>query len=309
LGVKWVRWDMDWSSIQSVNASSYDWSSTDKVANTANNYGIKSLVIITYTPRWARLLACRDDWQCAPADAKIFGTFAGQAALRYKGKISYFEIWNEPNLMHFGLPIEDSSKYTDILKEAYLGIKDANPEAYVISGGLSPAADDLDKGKIAPLTFLSSLYSLGGNAYFDAVGFHPYSFPASPSYIAPWNAWQQSLSIRQLMVNNGDAAKKIWLTEYGAPTGGSGKAFAANQINSFTYGVDYMSEEAQSDMMREVISFCLNNSNFSWLGPFFWYSLKDNGTNTTTIENFFGLIRYDGSKKPAYNTLKNLLNP
>jgi reverse gyrase len=26
-----------------------------------------------------------------------------------------------------------------------------------------------------------------------------------------------------------------------------------------------------------------------------------------TIENFFGIIRYDGTLKPVYNTIKNIL--
>jgi len=38
----------------------------------------------------------------------------------------------------------------------------------------------------------------------------------------------------------------------------------------------------------------------SWFGALFWYSYQDLGSATTTNQNFFGLVRYDGSLKPAY---------
>jgi hypothetical protein len=39
----------------------------------------------------------------------------------------------------------------------------------------------------------------------------------------------------------------------------------------------------------------------------FWYSYIDQGTSTSDRENFFGILRADWSKKPAYTTLKTLL--
>lgn len=43
------------------------------------------------------------------------------------------------------------------------------------------------------------------------------------------------------------------------------------------------------------------------MGPFFWYSLKDSGINKDTPENFFGLLRNDWSKKPAYDVFRNAI--
>ena len=39
---------------------------------------------------------------------------------------------------------------------------------------------------------------------------------------------------------------------------------------------------------------------YAWAGPLFTYTFRDNGTSTSTRENFFGLVRYDLSHKPAY---------
>ena len=64
-----------------------------------------------------------------------------------------------------------------------------------------------------------------------------------------------------------------------------------------------MSEAAQKSMVQGVTT--LYAKSLDWMGPFFWYSLQDNGTKKDTPENFFGLLRHDGSQKPAYSVYKN----
>jgi hypothetical protein len=111
--------------------------------------------------------------------------------------------------------------------------------------------------------------------------------------------------IRLSLVAHGDATKKIWITEYGAPTGGPGTSHEVDQLK-FTYGADYMSETAQQTLITQMLGDYLRMS--SWVGPVFWYSLHDNSATTNTPENFFGLLRYDWSKKPAYFTLKSFIS-
>jgi hypothetical protein len=306
LGVQWVRWDIEWSIVQKDGPTSYDWSGTDRVATTAKQYGINSLAIIDYAPKWASVGGCKTNSQCAPVDSQSFAKFVGETALRYKDSIEYWEIWNEPNIPFSWNPRPDAKKYAEMLKDSYEEIKKTNPSAIVLSGGLA-ASDNEKNGSISPLTFMSTLYSSDTNKYFDAVAIHPYSFPASPNNKAWWNSWQQILPIRQLMNDNGDYAKKIWLTEYGTPTGGPGKSFSSNQVNGFNYGSDFMKESAQSDMMTEALSFYHQNTD--WMGPFFWYSLRDASDKRDDPENYFGLLRYDGSKKPAYDVFKNAIHP
>lgn len=303
LGVQWVRWDINWGTVQPDNVSGYKWDGTDRVVATAKRYGIKSLCIITYAPKWVADQSCNDDYGCAPADPKAFGHFAGRVASRYKNSVSYWEIGNEPNHSIFWKPKPDAKKYAEVLKEAYLEIKRSNPQSLVLSGGLSSTGNEPD-GRISPLTFMQILYASGYNQYFDGVALHPYSYPLSLKNNKGWNGWQYVFSVRQLMVTNGDSAKKIWVTEYGAPTGGPGIMHDINQLD-FTYNSDYMSEAAQQEMALQVTMFY--SQNIDWMGPFFWYSLEDNGTSRDTPENFFGLLRFDGSKKPAYDVFRNAI--
>ena len=69
------------------------------------------------------------------------------------------------------------------------------------------------------MTFLQGIYARGGGGSFDAVGHHPYSYPYDPSGGQAWNAFTQTGFLYQIMVANGDGAKKVWGTESGAPTG------------------------------------------------------------------------------------------
>lgn len=305
LGVRWVRWDVDWSVIQKDGPTSYQWKKTDCVAETARRYGINSLGIITYAPKWASDETCRADKKCAPVDPKTFADFAGEVASRYKGSIMHWEIWNEPNLASLWSPRSDAQMYADVLRESYLKIKQANSSAIVLSGGVSFSGNKKDGG-IPPLDFMDSLYASGANQYFDAVSIHPYTFPVSPNYEASPNKWQDISSIRQLMIDNDDEEKKIWITEVGAPTGGPGRAYAANQVNKFRSGSDFMKEDAQSYIMEEALGFF--DQNIDWMGPFFWFSLQDASEKRDTTENFFGLLDYKGHKKPAYKVFKKIIS-
>ncbi len=291
LGITWLRFDIEWSDVQPKNSQTFDWARIDALVAAANARHIEVLPILVYAPRWARSDGCSDSVRCAPKDPAQFGTFAAAAAARYAPQgVHQWEIWNEENLAASWLPQADATQYAALLKAASEAIKKVDPTAAIVVGGMGPAASR--NGDIAPVEFLAALYGAGGKESFSAVGFHPYSFPANPGYPMSWNAWQQmtntSPSLRSVMTKNGDSDKKIWVTEYGTPTGGPGG----------------MSEDAQASMIKDA--FKLWHS-YSFVGPLMLYTYKDMGTNPDTKENFFGLVRYDGNQKPAYAALKELL--
>lgn len=299
IGANWVRWDIDWAFVQKDNQENYDWSGADMVSKTASKYGLNSLVTIAYAPRWAARNPCSYP-ACVPSDPITFGKFAGEVAQRYKNSITHFEIWNEPNYPLFWSQ-PDPVYYAELLKEAYVNIKTANNNSIVMNGGL--AASENNGGSISPYTFIEALYNSGANKYLDAVAVHPYTYPAKPSFKANWNHWQEMTSIRTLMNSHGDRSKQIWITEYGAATGGPGKSVDPNQLSGFNYGSDYMTQSGQAELLENAL--LLHSQNNILLGPFFWYSLKDLSTNRSSPENFFGLIRFDGSHKPSYNVFQN----
>lgn len=294
LGVKWVRFDIEWGNVQYDSSSSFMWDSYDALVNALVAHHLHGLGVITFTPQWARVPGCTGGVECPPQDPAQFATFAEEVAARYKNdSFHYWEIWNEPNNFNFWATKTDCNAYTALLKATYPAIKLADPNAVVITGGLAPeVTNDVD---VSPTDFLSCIYQSGGGGYFDAVGAHPYSFPQFPSQVTD-GAWAQmsktSPSLRSIMVAHGDTKKKIWITEFGVPTNGPDPDW-------------YITEAEQAQMVTDTFQLY---KTYAWAGPFFWYTFRDSGTSTSTNENFFGLTRADGSLKPAYTTMQGLIS-
>ncbi len=226
LGAGWVRFDFDWSRIQPDSATSYDWSAYDQIVNAASRHDLQVVGIIDFTPGWARPADCQNAKQCAPANPDAYATFAKSLVNRYKSQgVRVWEIWNEPNTQTFWQPAPDTSAYSKLLRVASTAIHDAQSNAIVLSASTAPASNT--STSVSPASFLSALYANGDKTYFDAVGDHPYTFPLTPDSNLN-QAWAQMAqgpnSLRAIMVKNGDAAKKIWITEFGAPTNGPGPA-------------------------------------------------------------------------------------
>jgi hypothetical protein len=104
------------------------------------------------------------------------------------------------------------------------------------------------------------------------------------------SAWSQlaetPTSARSVMVAHGDGAKRIWGTEYGAPTFGAG-----------------ISEAAQAQLVAAAYR---EWSKWDWSGPLFWYSARDAGTDPNDREDHFGLVRRDFSPKAAFAAYRSL---
>lgn len=76
--------------------------------------------------------------------------------------------------------------------------------------------------QLAPDYYLARLYEYtAGRPWCDALAVHPYSQPSLPSAHLPiYGGWPVVPNMRATMVANGDGPKPMWLTEFGAPTGG-----------------------------------------------------------------------------------------
>jgi hypothetical protein len=235
IGVRWLRIDIMWSNIQYDGPASYNWTAFDKLVDDLNARGIKIMADITYTPPWALPSgvsvpideANKAVWEhYGPRNASDYSKFARAVAKHYKGKIDYFEIWNEANNYDYYLPKPDVAKYSAMLRGSYTVIKEENPNAIVISSGLAPYGEpgqvSSDGRLINPVTFLQRMYQNGVKGHFDALGWHPYNWGSGPpSQQRPWNAWYQMFgtnpSARSVMKANGED-KRIWITEWGYPS-------------------------------------------------------------------------------------------
>ncbi len=301
-GATWTTIDFDWNHIQSDGPGSFRWNAaTDRAVLSARAHGLKIIAVAGYSPEWARRSDCPPgELHCFPANADDYGRFLGAAAARYgsratdsrlRGSVMVWSLWNEPNHRPFSMPKPDPDKYAAMVKSAYPAVKATDPSATVLTGGTSPAPDAPDGSDYQPTTWLAGLYARGAGGFFDGVAHHPYSFPTNPLEAHDWNAYTQTQMIYDVMVAHGDAAKKVWGTEMGAPTGTASKA---------------VSETTQAQFVRDYFT-GWNTTFRSFTGPLVMYRLRDSSNDRSNLSDNFGLMHRDRSPKPAYGAFQDVM--
>ena len=279
--------------VQPESANAYDWARFDAIVDAVSKRGLTLLPILAYTPSWARPAGCSTD-KCAPASAEQFAAFAGQAAARYRG-VTAWEIWNEPNTQGFWQPQPDPSAYAELLRLTADTIKSANPAAQVLIGGLSITNPSRDG--ITPQDFIAALVRSGATQRVDGVGLHPYTYPNLASERGPWVSPREDAStglqsIRSIFTRAGLRPPPIWITEYGAPTGGEPGSD------------DHVSEARQAEIASDAVKTAYADADVAAL---MWYTYRDSDSGSTDPEDNYGLRRSDGSKKPAYDALRQAI--
>lgn len=303
LGITWIRLQITWAVVQPARAGPYDWARYDRAVAEADAYGIHVDAQANFSTPWANAPGCHAaDAKCQPASPRLYATYAAAIARHFGHGISAEEIWNEPNNVAFWHPAPNPAFYVRMLKDSYLAIKAVDPQMIVVSGGLAPEPDN--GTDISARTFAEDMFRDGAKGYFDAFGYHPYSYPALPDQYEPWSAWSQMAqtrpSIRSIMTANGDAASPIWITEVGAPTGGPGQAAPCSESAPGVPRADHDSQCLQAAAITQVVR---NERSLRWLGPAFIYSFQDLGTNQSHEDDFFGVLTARGSAKTSYHAL------
>ncbi|MGP6175224.1 cellulase family glycosylhydrolase [Corynebacterium sp. A21] len=279
LGAKWIRISASWHEIERQQGSYY-WDQLDQRVNAAVDAGLTPLLLLHTLPDWVEGFGVVDS-----GAAQHYGEFAGAVAQHYGDRVTAYEIWNEPNIERFW-PNPDPVAYAEWLAVASQNIEAVDPGAEIIAGGLAPASN-VEGISYSGYTFLERLYELEALNYVTAVAVHPYSYPERPSGMARWNTFRQLGQIKELLRENGDGGKKIWLTEYGAPTSGEG-------------GVG---EREQATMVSEALRLAWIDPT---LGPIFIYTMYDLDFGEDDRESHFGLMYGPGDPKVAFTALREV---
>ena len=179
VGVTDIRVLVPWAAVEPIQGWG-DWSAVDRVVNSAAARNIKVLGVLNSTPTWA---AVENTLPLAgmPRDNAQFAAFAGLAATRYKGKVTAWEVWNEPN----GITVLAAHTQRRPVHRAAEGglhrpsrlptrMQSSSPQR---SARWSTSVDLT----VNPVRFISEMYQAGAAGYFDALSFHPYQY-TTPFY-------------------------------------------------------------------------------------------------------------------------------
>jgi hypothetical protein len=152
--------------------------------------------------RDARYLETRYVVACPAKDPALFRNYVARTVERYRNRIVYYEIMNEPLYTSYAVPQQFGyglQDYLKILRDAYETIKANQPNAQVI-GGIGAWVDR---------HWVNEFVDAGGLQWCDAMDIHLY-----PVTIPPEIYGKDLAKCWKKMRDRGQA-KPIWLTEIG----------------------------------------------------------------------------------------------
>ena len=255
IGVKWMRDEFNWGHVE-PRKDEWHFERFDASVDMATRHGISIFGLLCYWSPWAK--------PHTPEGIQDYCHYVKTIVNRYKDRVHYWEIWNEPNIFFWTGTIE---QYAELMKAGYDAIKEADPNATVI--GCCTAGTDLG--------FIEKVFQFGGFDKMDILSIHPYRYPPTPEetdLIA-------ELRKADALVRKYGKPKEIWMTEIGWPTniGGNGSSEAkqaAMIVRTYILGI-------ASGVVQKT----------------FWYNFRNDGLDASYNEHNFGIIRQDHSLKPA----------
>ena len=187
LGVKWNRigqwgdWTA-WSMVEQKKGEYFIDPTTDKAITDSVKNGVNILYTLAYgnplyedTPWLADLGPVwrhghpftGDGGPTKPESIQGFVNYAKFVAKHFKGRVKFYEIWNEENSWAwYGSP-PDPKAFGALIRDTAKALKEIDPEIKVMVGGTAA---------LAP-TFIAAALEEGGGKYLDAFAFHPYTMP------------------------------------------------------------------------------------------------------------------------------------
>jgi len=281
-GAGWVRMDFLWQDIEPEEGR-FAFDKYDQIVGLLNENNIRILGILDYSAEWAA--AC-NQWNCPPKDNRLFVKYAVKVISRYKDKIKYWEVWNEPDSGVYWSKQDGLKSYCVLLKDVYIAAKKISADCKILNGGLANGPSSIN-----------NLYDKGGKNYFDILNLHFFETPLHEGGIKAVAAYPKLA--HKIMARNGDGDKKIWFTETGCP-GVKRGIKAAN----WWMGKN-PTEKQQAAWLKKVYTELLKDK---FVEKIFWAFFRDCSGHWDNGVDYFGMIRWDYSRKPAFQAYKECFN-
>ena len=211
IGLLWFRdWSLKWQAVE-PRKGQFDFAQADFQINRVLERGINVLGLLPFpSSDWSSTAPgkpqpattypkSRERMAYMPRDLREFAEYVKRTVERYRGRITVWEVLNEPVYTSYALPRSKGytvADYIRLLKVAFRAIKEANPEAFVI-GGIAGAPGNLTSEFIAG----------GGLQYVDALNLHTYPGKRPPEW------YEEALAKLKKEMAAAGQDKPIWFTE------------------------------------------------------------------------------------------------
>ncbi|MBT62740.1 MAG: beta-glucosidase [Puniceicoccaceae bacterium] len=209
LGAKWTRVQTGWSRCETVKGQ-YDFEWLETIVDRLLAVGVEPFFCVSF----GNQLYMPD----VPHESTVghvplyYGDEVRQAwhdyvvalAECFRGKVRYWEVWNEPNIPQFWHPSKpDGAEYAELVKVTAAAVKAGCPDAKIVGGAMS---------KMDP-PFLEAALQAGMADHMDVFSFHPYQ---SVPEVNLQN--MHDLVRRMLKQYAGGKAIDVWQGENGCPS-------------------------------------------------------------------------------------------
>jgi hypothetical protein len=284
-GVKWARINAAWFEVEPSAKGVYNndlLALYDHLMAKLAENEMKAIFVTADTPYWASADPTKTNgvWRqkYKPTNNSDLADYFLFLRSRYQSTGPHaFEIWNEQNATNFwpsaaNVAAVDAPDYFNMLQTCYTAIKAADPQAIVLNGGLTDGTNTVD--------YMTALYAAGAKNYFDVWSQHTYT--KTPQYETIVS------KVRNIMVANGDSAKKIWMTECGWLTRTNS---TDNSAVSFNRQAHYLT------------NFFTRLATYPYVEVVCWYTSRSFDENTH--EGSFGLMLPDFTRKPSFYAYKD----
>ena len=298
LGAGWTRVRFPWADMQPNDSGQWNTSFfTDEQLNRELAAGREVVGLIVNTPPWALQdgnvpgvpsgLYLRDD-----DPNNLWATFVRRIVSQYAGRINHWIIWNEPDIWEPSYPGRtwgsDEKDFFQLLRVAYNVIKQTNPNATVhlsaftyywdVNYGRTPfftrLLDEMQKDRAAA----------EHNYYFDVASANLYFRTDNIYDLIAWH--------HQQMREHG-FDKPFWLTE----TNAAPSTDPAWPVPNPTFPITL--DEQAHFIIQSMAMALAGGANRVAI-----YKMADVPADRAANPEPFGLVREDGSRRPAFSAFQ-----
>lgn len=342
LGAHFVRIQMPWEDIEIAGKGDFEdrrngqdvhsaWDKYDFIVAEASRLGLELIARLDRPPHWARQqaaaspefqagLAVNADSTGPPDNYADYADFVGTVVARYRGRVRFFQLWNEPNLAYeWNWRTPAPEDFVRLLRAGYSAAKAANPDAAVLFPSLAPTDGKDPRAPMTELEYLDRVYVAGGGQYFDIMSAQAYGLGQPPDehrYVKlnwrpsrPLERLDRPLDtradvsrvvlLREVMERNGDARKAVWISEFGYNSAPPSVPEPARS----TWGAP-VSEEQKGDYIVRQLDRARRE--WPWIGVMNVWFLRWGGAapDPRNPTAYFAIVDHDFKPLPAYTKLK-----